>query len=118
MKKITIPLFLILGFLGCNRDKETITRDLNNMNGTIDIHRCECTASAYRYLIMTYKDKDAVFYNPINLSEDFKDANYKIVFSADLLNDSSVVYTNTATDLVIEAFKVRNIKLTNIKKVP
>ena len=47
----------------------------------------------------------------------FKDDSYKIVFSANLLNDSSIVYGNSPTDALIEDFKVRNIRLTSIRKL-
>jgi hypothetical protein len=65
---------------------------------------------------VTQDSKDTLKYNPVNLPENYADNNYRVVFSADLLNDSSIVYTNTPTDAVIEDFRVRNIKLTTIRK--
>ena len=106
----------ILSLIGCEKETDKSKNDLSNINGNIEIHRCFCAPSAYRYLIVTIKNGDTVYYNPINLSDDYKDYNYKVIFSADILNDSSIIYTNTADDNVIEDFKVRNIRLINIKK--
>jgi len=116
MKRVFGYLLLIPMLAGCNMETFTIQRDLNNRIGTIDIHRCLCTPSVYRFLIATPDNKDTIRYNPINLTDDYKDDNYKIVFSADLLSDSSIVYANTPTDGVTEDFKVRNIRLTAIRK--
>jgi hypothetical protein len=96
--------------------KNNINNDLNNLTGTTQINSCFCATSAYRYLIVISGGNQSLYYNPVNLSEDYKDKNYNIVFSADLLNDSSIVYTNLANDALVEAFKVRNIKLTKIQK--
>jgi len=93
-----------------------IQSDLNNRKGTVEIHRCFCGPSAYRYLIVNQDKQDSTKYNPVNLPEEYTDTNYKIVYSANLLNDSSIVYTNTPTDALIEDFRVRNIKLTGIRK--
>jgi len=109
-------MMVILAFFGCTKSKHNISGDLNSKSGAIEIHRCFCATSAYRYLIVTYEGSEPVYYNPVNLAEDFKDQNYKIVFTADLLNDSSIVYTNLANDALVEAFKVRNVKLINIEK--
>ncbi len=109
-------MVIILALFGCNKSKNNITGDLNNQAGAIEIHRCFCSASAYRYLIVTYNGNEPIYYNPINLAEDYKDQNYRITFSADLLNDSSIVYTNLANDALVEAFKVRNVKLIAIEK--
>ena len=95
----------------------TITGDLNNSTGTIQFHGCFCGPSAYRYLIAIQDANDTFLFNPVNLPEDFKDDSYKIVFSANLLNDSSIVYGNSPTDALIEDFKVRNIKLISIRKL-
>ncbi len=116
MKSCLFYLIFILALLSCSKGEININSDLNNKTGVIEIHRCFCATSAYRYLIVTYDGNEPVYYNPVNLAEDFKDNDYTIVFSADLLNDSSVVYTNLANDALVEAFKVRNIKLTQIKK--
>lgn len=109
-------LVIILALFSCNKSKNHISADINNKTGAIEIHRCFCSASAYRYLIVTYNGNEPIYYNPINLAEDYKDKNYRIVFSADLLKDSSIVYTNLANDALIEAFKVRNVKLIAIEK--
>lgn len=109
-------MIIILALFGCNKSKNNITGDLNNQAGAIEIHRCFCSASAYRYLIVIYNGNEPTYYNPINLAEDYKDKNYGVVFSADLLNDSSIVYTNLANDALVEAFKVRNVKLIAIEK--
>jgi len=93
-----------------------IKTDLNNRIGVIEIHRCFCGPSAFRYLIVTQDSKEPQRFNPVNLPEDFKDENYNIAFSAALLSDSSIIYTNTPTDAVVEDFRVRNIKLTSIRK--
>lgn len=116
MKKIVIWLVLVLMLAGCSMETFNIRRDLDNRTGVIEIHRCFCGPSAYRYLIKTTDNRDTLVYNPVNLPEDYKDDNYKIAFSASLLNDSSIVYTNTPTDAVIEDFRVRNIKLYAIRK--
>lgn len=116
MKKTTIYLFLIPILVSCSMEMINIKSDLNNRIGNIEIHRCFCGPSAYRYLITTQVDKKNMVYNPVNLPDDYKDANYKIAFSAVLLNDSSVVYTNSPTDALIADFNVRNIKLTSIRK--
>lgn len=116
MKRI-FSWFLVLPLLaGCSMETFTIKKDLNNRTGVIEIHRCFCGPSAYRYLIKTTDDKKTLLYNPVNLPEDYKDDSYKIAFSAGLLNDSSIVYTNTPTDGIIEDFKVRNIQLASIRK--
>jgi len=94
----------------------TIKRELNNRIGIVQFHGCFCGPSAYRYLIVTQDAHDTLLYNPVNLPEDFKMNSLKIVFSAGLLTDSSIVYTNTPTDALIEDFKVRNIKLTSISR--
>jgi len=73
--------------------------------------------SAFRYLIVINENNGTKRYNPVNLPAEFKDFNYQIDFTASLLNDSSVVYTNTATDAVIEDFRVRNNNLVKINKV-
>jgi len=116
MKSCLFYMVVMLAFFGCSKSKHTISGDLNSKAGTIEIHRCFCATSAYRYLIVTYEGSEPVYYNPVNLAEDFKDQNYKIVFTADLLNDSSIVYTNLANDALVEAFKVRNVKLIDIEK--
>ena len=109
-------LVVIFSLLGCNKDKNNINTDLQNTTGNIEIHRCFCSSSAYRYLIVMNDGDKKIYYNPVNLPENFKDYNYTIVFSANLLNDSSIVYTNAANDALIEDFKVRNIELTDIEK--
>ena len=116
MKKCAFYAIFILVFYSCSKMKNNINNDLNNITATTQINLCFCAPSAYRYLIVISTDNQPVYYNPINLSDDYKDKNYKIIFSADLLNDSSIVYTNLANDALVEAFKVRNIKLTKIKK--
>ena len=115
MRKIAICFLILSGLItGC--EKDNIKRDLENINGLTQIRRCFCTPEAWRYLIVVYSNTDTFYYNPVNLSDDFKDKDYKIVFSADLLNDSTIVYANLANDAVVEDFKVRNIKLTKIRK--
>ena len=116
MKRILYYLLIILLFISCSTEMITVTRDLNNRTGTIQFHGCFCGTSAYRYLIAIQDTNDTLLYNPVNLAEDYKVASGKIVFSADLLNDSSIVYRNTPTDALVEDFKVRNIKLTFIRK--
>jgi hypothetical protein len=116
MKNFVICLLAIFSLIGCEKEKNKTKIDLSNINGYIEIHRCFCSSSAYRYLIVTINDNDTIYYNPINLSDDYKDFNYKVIFSAELLNDSSIVYTNTASDALIEDFKVRNIKIANINR--
>jgi len=113
MKSTVLYLVIILGLIGCTKVSNV---DLKNQNGSIEIHRCFCQTSAYRFLIVVSDTSGNVYYNPVNLSEDYKDQNYKIVFSGNLLNDSSEVYQNLPNDAVIVAFKARNIKLTYIKK--
>lgn len=116
MKRILIYFLLIPLLAGCSMETYNTPRDLNSRIGVIEANRCFCSASAYRYLIVN-PDKQFPFrYNPINLPEDFKDDNYMVLFSADLMNDSSIVYTNTATDALVENFKVRNIRLSYIRK--
>jgi len=116
MKSYALYIFVVLALFSCNKSKNTISGDLTNKAGVIEIHRCFCMTSAYRYLIVIYDGDKPVYYNPVNLAEDFKDQNYKVVFTADLLNDSSIVYTNLANDALVEEFKARNIKLINIDK--
>jgi len=116
MKRILYYLLIIPLFISCSPEMITVTRDLNNRTGTIQFHGCFCGQSAYRYLIAIQDTNDTLLYNPVNLAEDYKVASGKIVFSADLLNDSSIVYRNTPTDALVEDFKVRNIKLTFIRK--
>jgi len=108
-------LITFLAIFGCTKDNEVVSSDLKELNGQIDVRKCWCSSSDFRYLVMTFADNDTVFYNPVNLPGNFKDNNYKIKFSADLLNDSSIVYKNAFNDALIEDFKVRNIKLTNIQ---
>ena len=115
MKTSVFCLSIILVLLSCSKETKYI-RDLNDKKGAIVISRCFCNPSAYRYLIALYENNDTIYYNPVNLPEDYKDQNYKIVFSANLLNDSSIVYTNLANDALVENFKVRNIMLLNIEK--
>jgi len=115
MKISVFCMFIILVLLCCSKETKYL-RDLNDKKGTIVISRCFCAPSAYRYLIAIYENNDTIYYNPVNLSEDYKDQDYKIVFSANLLNDSSIVYTNLANDALVENFKVRNIMLFNIEK--
>ena len=103
-------------FISCSPEMITNRWDLNNRIGTMQFHGCFCAPSAYRYLIAIQNGNDTLLFNPVNLPEDIKDDAYKIVFSADLLNDSSIVYSNTPTDALIEDFKVRNIKLSSIRK--
>ena len=115
MRISVICAILILG-LYCCRKATQYTGDLNNKKGSIVISRCFCAPSAYRYLIAIYENNDTIYYNPVNLSEEYKDKDYKIVFTANLLNDSSIVYTNLANDALVENFKVRNISLVEISK--
>jgi len=117
MKKIFYCLLILPLFINCSPEMFTITGDLNNSTGTIQFHGCFCGPSAYRYLIAIQDTNDTFLFNPVNLPEDFKDDSYKIVFSANLLNDSSIVYGNSPTDALIEDFKVRNIKLISIRKL-
>jgi len=116
MKSCVFYMVVMLAFISCSKSKSVISGDLNNKAGVIEIHRCFCATSAYRYLIVTYDGSKPVYFNPVNLAEDFKDKNYKIVFSAELLNDSSIVYTNLPNDALVEAFKARNIRLIDIEK--
>jgi hypothetical protein len=115
MKKMAFYFIPILAILGCAKDSEVVFSDLNNLNGMLDVRKCWCSTSAFKYLVMTIDNNDTVYYNPVNLPENFKDKNYKIKFSANLLTDSSIVYKNAPNDALIEDFKVRNIKLTNIQ---
>ena len=112
MRTVFILPMIIICFLSCKKDSEN--HSFQNQNGFIDIQRCFCSSDYFRYLIKIEQNAKISYYNPINLPENFKDMNYKIVFSGDLLNDSSIVYTNTATDALIPGFKVRNIKLAEI----
>jgi len=116
MKKNLCGLLLIPLVISCSSEMINIRRDLNNQIGFVQFHGCFCGPTAYRYLIEIKAAHDTLLYNPVNLPEDFKFDASKIVFSAVLLNDSSIVYTNTPTDALIEDFKVRNIKLTSIRK--
>jgi len=115
MKTLEIWLFIMLGLAGCRNDQDNTKRDLENINGVTENRLCRCSPSAWRNLIVVYNNNDTIYYNPVNLPEEFKDNNYNIVFSADLLNDSSIVYTNLANDAVVEAFKARNIWLSGIR---
>jgi len=115
MKISVFGAILILGLYCCSKATQ-YTGDLNNKTGSIEIHRCFCDPSAYRYLIAIYENNDTIYYNPVNLSEEYKDKDYIIVFTANLLNDSSIVYTNLANDALVENFKVRNITLVEISK--
>jgi hypothetical protein len=114
MKKIVITLVLLTVIFSC--EKENSDHELTNVNGYIHVQRCFCSPSAYRYLIRVYTETDTIYYNPINLSDAYKDYDYKIVFSADLLNDSTIVYINTETDALVESFRARNIRLSSISK--
>jgi len=116
MKRILIYILFIPLLVGCGIETYNAPRDLNSRIGVIEVHRCFCGPSAYRYLIVDPDKQFSFRYNPINLPEDFKDDNYFVLFSADLLNDSSIVYTNTPTDAIVEDFKVRNIRLSYIRK--
>jgi len=116
MKSIIIYILLIQLLAGCIMETYNTPRDLNNRIGSIEVHRCFCDSSAYRYLVVSTDKQFPFRYNPINLPDDFKDDNYRVMFSADLLNNSSIVYTNTPTDDVVEDFKVRNIRLSFIRK--
>ncbi|MDD4970601.1 MAG: hypothetical protein PHT07_14340 [Paludibacter sp.] len=116
MKRFISYAMLIFLLAGCSMETYNTPRDLNNRIGVIEIHRCFCGPSAYRYLIVIQDNKDTLKYNPVNLPENYTDNNYRVIFSADLLNDSSIVYTNTPTDAVVEDFRVRNIKLSTIRK--
>ena len=116
MKRLFIYILFIPLLAGCMMETYNTPRDLNSRIGVIEVHRCFCGPSAYRYLIADPDKQFSYRYNPVNLPEDFKDDNYLVLFSADLLNDSSVVYTNTPTDAIIEDFKVRNIRLSFIRK--
>jgi hypothetical protein len=117
MKAITFVTIIFFGLIGCNKDKVKSPSDFTDRTGFIEIHRCYCSESAFRYLIVINEINGTKRYNPVNLPVDFKDSNSQIAFTANLLNDSSVVYTNTATDAVIEDFRVRNINLVKINKV-
>lgn len=116
MKNILCGLLFIPLLFSCTSEMMNIRRDLNNRIGIVQFHGCFCGPTAYRYLIVTQDSHDTLQYNPVNLPDDFKFNALKIVFSAGLLNDSSIVYTNTPTDALIEDYKVRNIKLTSIRK--
>ena len=116
MKRKIIGLLILPLLVSCSMEVFNIKTDLNNRIGVIEIHRCFCGPSAYRYLIVTQDSNEPKRFNPVNLPEDFKDDNYNIEFSASLLSDSSIIYTNTPTDAVVEDFRVRNIKLTSIRK--
>lgn len=109
-------MLLLPLLLSCSMEVFNIKTDLNNRPGMVEIHRCFCGPSAYRYLIVTQDSQEHLRFNPVNLPEDFKDENYNIEFSAALLSDSSIVYTNSPTDAVVEDFRVRNIKLTAVRK--
>src|ERR1035437_5853610 len=111
MKMLFICIVLISMLTGCKMETFNIQRGLNNRIGYVEIHKCFCGPSAYRYLIVNPDKQDSFKYNPVKLPEEYSDDNYKIVFSADLLTDSSIVYTNSPTDALIEDFRVRNIKL-------
>ena len=115
MKISVFCLSIILVLLSCRKETKDV-RELISKKGTIVISRCFCAPSAYRYLIAICENNDTIYYNPVNLSEDYKDQNYKIVFSANLLNDSSIIYTNLANDALVENYKARNIMLLNIEK--
>jgi hypothetical protein len=116
MKRILFYVLFIPVLAGCSLETYNPQRDLNSRIGFIEAHRCFCGPSAYRYLLVN-QDKDFPFrYNPVNLPEDYKDDKYAVLFSAELLNDSSIVYTNTPTDALIEDFKIRNIRLSYIRK--
>ena len=67
-------------------------------------------------MIVVNDNNNKIYYNPVNLSEDYKDVNHKIVFTGDLLNDSSILYKNLTNDALIKKFKARNIRLTDIRK--
>jgi len=116
MKRILICILFVPMLVGCIMETYNTPRDLNSRIGVIEVHRCFCGPSAYRYLLVNPDKQFPYRFNPVNLPEDFKDDNYLVLFSADLLNDSSVVYTNTPTDAIIEDFKVRNIRLSYIRK--
>jgi hypothetical protein len=116
MKRILFYLLIIPVLAGCSMEMYNTPRDLNSRIGFIEAHKCFCGSSAFRYLVVNHDKEFPFMYNPINLPEDYKDDNYAVLFSADLLNDSSIVYANTPTDALIEDFKVRNIRLSYIRK--
>jgi len=115
MKRILYGLLLIFLMISCSSEIMNIRRDLNNRIGVVQFHGCFCGPSAYRYLIETQDAHDTLLFNPINLPENFKVNGLKVFYTAGLLKDSSIVYTNTPTDGLIEDFKVRNIKLSSIR---
>ncbi len=114
MKTVIFITAIFFCLISCRKEK--VSADFIDRKGSIEIHRCYCSESAYRYLIVINENNEIVRYNPVNLPNSFKDDNYLIEFSANLLNDSSIVYTNTATDALIENFRIRNISLVDIKK--
>lgn len=116
MKTFIFITVIFICLISCRKDKEKVSADFIDRKGSIEIHRCFCSESAFRYLIVINENNEIVRYNPVNLPNSFKDDNSLIEFSANLLNDSSIVYINTATDALIENFRVRNISLVEIKK--
>jgi hypothetical protein len=122
MKKtfVIIYVLIIISILSviqsCSKVKSDQNNDFRNQNASVEVQRCWCDPSVYRYLVVIEYNNTKIYYNPVNLSDNYRD-NYKIVFSGVLLEDSTSVYSNLPNDAVYVAFKARNIHLTSIRKI-
>jgi predicted transcriptional regulator len=117
---VIIFVIIIISILSviqsCSKVKSDQNNDFRNQNASIEVQRCWCDPSVYRYLVAIEYNNTKTYYNPVNLSNSYMD-NYKIVFSGVLLEDSTSVYSNLPNDAVYVAFKARNIQLTYIRKI-
>jgi len=95
----------------------TKTSDSNSIEGKIKVY--VCSRGCYQYLIsIPSTSSDTIFY-PINLSDEYKNANMdgvKIKITFDFLNSTTQIYAPSATDAPIPLIEVKNINIKSIKK--
>ena len=82
----------------------------DNQNGQIQVF--VCGRGCAQHLIKT----GGVLYMPVDLPAEFKTDQANVLFSGDLLADSTMINRFGPDDRLIPDFKVRNVRIKNIVK--
>lgn len=76
-----------------------------------------CSRGCYQYLIEINNENGTSYYIDNQMDKNFKKNDLKIRFSGVLDYDSTTIYKPAFNDIPIEDFKVRNLKIFDIKEI-
>ena len=125
MLKLLIPI-LLLSVVACTQRTTVPTKDnstpvkvrtpeqppitqFENQAGQIQVF--VCSRGCFQYLVKT----DGVLYAPVNLPPEYQVNESAFIFSGELQSDSTMINKPGADDRLVPDFKVRNLKIKDIR---